>query len=91
MHIWIGFLNIMTSDDITIAEIPDQRVKIKCESCIRRGLFRKIDLMVKFGSVASMKNIIAELMQCPHMGDSPHLCGAKVELTYRKKRSSSDL
>lgn len=85
MNIWIGFLNIMTSDDITIAKIPDQRVKIKCESCIRRGLFRKIDLMAKFGSVASMKNIIAESMQCPHMRDNPHLCGAKIEFSNRKK------
>lgn len=76
---------MIIKDDITITEIPNKRVKIKCEFCIRRGLFRKIDLMAKFGSVASMKNIIAELMQCPHMRDNPHLCGAKVEFSNRKK------
>jgi hypothetical protein len=75
----------MTNDDIFIAEFPHKRVKIKCEFCIRRGFFRKTDLMARFGSFASMTKIMAELMQCAHMRDNPHLCGAKVQLESRKK------
>lgn len=75
----------MTNDDVTIAEFPDNRVKIKCESCIRRGFFRKTDLMARYGSVASMTKIMAELIQCAHMRDNPHLCGAKVQLENRIK------
>ena len=75
----------MTNDDVTIAEFPNKRVKIKCESCIRRGFFRKMDLMARFGSFAWMTKIMAELMQCAHMRDNPHLCGAKVQLEHRKK------
>ncbi len=83
MRIWIGLLNIMINDDITIAQFPDKRVKIKCGYCIRRGLFRKTDLMARFGSVASMTNIISELMQCPHKQDNRHVCGAKLKLEKR--------
>ena len=74
----------MANNDITIAEFPDKRVKIKCDYCIRRGLFRKTDLMAKFGSLAPMKNIIDELMQCPLKQDNSDLCGAKVELERKK-------
>jgi hypothetical protein len=85
MHGWIELPNMIINDDITISEIPNKRVKIKCELCIRRGLFRKTELMARFGSVTLIKNIIAELIQCAHMRDNPHLCGAKVQLIIRKK------
>lgn len=68
----------MTNYDISIADYPDNRVKIKCDACIRRRLFRKAELMERFGSAASMSYVIAELMNCPHSNDSLHPCSARA-------------
>ena len=74
----------MIKEDTIIAEFPNERVKIKCDNCIKRGLFRKNDLIARFGSLASMKNIITALMQCPYNQDGLLPCGAKIVKENRK-------
>ena len=63
MHGWIELPNMIINDDITISEIPNKRVKIKCEFCIRRGLFRKTELMARFGSVTRKHALWAAVTQ----------------------------
>lgn len=73
----------MTNLDTFISSYPDKRVKIKCDICVRRRIFRKTDLMQRFSSVITIKQIVDELMDCPHKSDHNHPCGAQVVIRIK--------
>lgn len=65
-----------TKGALTRCDYPGGVVGVACDSCDRRGQYRRSTLITLFGAKATLPDVLAELACCPRTSDASAPCGA---------------
>ena len=67
----------MPQGALSPATFPFAMVRIACDRCGRRGQYRRETIARRFGTDASMPDVLRALAACPRMGNASDPCGAR--------------
>jgi hypothetical protein len=60
----------------TLADYPNEVIRLACDRCDRKGQYRRSTLITLFGATASLNDVLNELARCQRAREASEPCGA---------------